>query len=81
MSKKIFIKAIGWLGTLLLIGTYALNSFGLIKSDTIFYPLLNLIAASALAIRVYADRNYSNLVLEVFWGFIAIIAIVRFVLS
>ncbi|MCA9356263.1 hypothetical protein H6790_02445 [Candidatus Nomurabacteria bacterium] len=78
---KVSIKMIGWFGTILLIGTYALNSFGFLHSQSILYPVLNLLAAIALGARVYADKNYSNLILEIFWGGIAVFAIIKFVLS
>lgn len=72
------VKVIGWLGTGILIVTYGLNSFGYIDSESLWYPLLNLIAAIFLGIRVFSDRNYSNLILEIFWGAIAVIAIFSF---
>lgn len=75
------IKTIGWIGTVLLIGVYGLNSLGYISSVSLWYPLLNLVAATCLGIRVYADRNYSNLILELFWSGIAIFAILKFVIS
>lgn len=76
--KKPIIEIIGWAGTIILIGIYALNSFGVVESTSLLYLISNLIAAIFLAIRVFADRNYSNLVLEIFWGAIAISAIVKF---
>ncbi len=74
------IKIIGWAGTVLLIGVYALNSFGVISSVSLVYLFSNLIAAILLGIRVFADKNYSNVVLEIFWGLIALVAIVKFYL-
>lgn len=73
------IQIIGWSGTVVLIGAYALNSFGVLDSQGLLYPLLNLFAAVSLGIRVWADRNYSNLILEVFWGGVAIIAFLNFI--
>ncbi len=75
------IKTIGWIGTVLLIGVYGLNSLGYISSVSLWYPLLNLVAAICLGIRVYADKNYSNVILEVFWAGIAIFAIVKYMIS
>lgn len=72
------IKIVGWVGTTLLIGVYALNSFGVISSVSLIYLISNLIAAILLGIRVFADKNYSNVVLEIFWGLIALVAIVKF---
>jgi len=71
------ISFIGWSGTVVLIGAYALNSFGIISSQGILYPIFNLYAALALGVRVYADRNYANVTLEVFWGIIAVVSLVR----
>lgn len=71
------IQIIGWSGTVVLIGAYALNSFGVLESRGLLYPLLNLFAAVSLGIRVWADRNYSNLILEIFWGGVACIAFLR----
>jgi len=79
MDKKNRVKIIGWLGTILLITAYTLNSFGLISSLGILYALANFFAALFLGIRVYADRNWSNLVLEFFWISVATINIIRII--
>lgn len=73
------IQIIGWSGTVVLIGAYALNSFGVISSQGLLYPILNLYAAIALGVRVWADRNYSNLILEIFWGGVALISFIGFI--
>ena len=75
------IKIIGWAGTTLLILAFALNSWGYISAENLIYPILNLIAALLLAIRVWADKNWSNLFLEVFWGAIALVSIIKFFIS
>lgn len=71
------VKIIGWLGTVLLIGAYGANSLGYLDSSSILYPILNLLAAIFLGIRVFADKNYSNFILEIFWGIIAILSIAK----
>jgi fluoride ion exporter CrcB/FEX len=75
-SKEIII--IGWVGTIILFSAYALNTWGFIESTGLAYGFSNLVAAILLGIRVYADRNWSNLVLEIFFGFIAITSLVRY---
>ncbi len=72
------VRILGWLGTAVLIFVYALNSFGVIESQGFWYPLLNLLAAILLGVRVFADRNYSNLILEIFWAGVAIIALLNY---
>lgn len=72
------IKMIGWLGTFLLMVTYLLNILSIITAQSLVYLGLNLVAAFCLGIRVYEDRNFSNVFLEIFWAIVAIIGIVRY---
>ncbi len=76
-DKKIIVS-IGWLGTILLMSAYTLNSFGILASTGPLYAGINILAGIFLAIRVYADRNWSNLILEFFWISIAIANIIRY---
>jgi phage-related minor tail protein len=79
-KHSLLIQIIGWSGTIVLIGAYALNSFGVLPSQGLVYPILNLYAAIALGIRVWADKNMSNLILEIFWGGVAVAALLSFIL-
>lgn len=72
------VNIIGWTGTIMLITAYTLNSLGIIESTGPIYGGINIIAGTFLGIRVYADRNWANLSLEVFWVGIAIINIIRY---
>jgi hypothetical protein len=42
---------------------------------------MNLIAAVLLAIRVWVNKNWSNLFLEFFWGAIAVVSIIKFFIN
>jgi len=77
-KHSLWIQIIGWTGTVILMTAYALNSFGVIPSQGFLYPFFNLIAAILLGIRVFADRNYSNLILEIVFGVIALTALIAF---
>ncbi len=77
LTKK-HISIIGWIGTILLIITYALNTFGIITSTGITYAVMNIFAAVFLGLRVYIDKNWSNLFLEFFWISVAVISLVRY---
>ena len=72
------VKLIGWVGTIILIVAYSLNSLGYLETKNIIYPILNLLAATLLAVRVYSDKNWSNLFLETFWGAIAVVSIIKY---
>lgn len=73
-----FIKIIGWLGTVILMATYMLNIFGVVSAQSLAYLIPNLLAGIFLGMRVYKDRNYSNVLLEIFWIAITLVAIVRY---
>lgn len=72
------IKFIGWLGTILLMATYMLNILGVITAQSLVYLFANLLAAIFLGIRVYSDKNFSNVFLEIFWAGVAIVGIVKY---
>lgn len=76
LSQKT-VKIIGWMGTLLLIITYALNTFGFIDSTGISYAVMNIFAALFLGLRVYVDKNWSNLFLEFFWIGVALLSLIH----
>jgi hypothetical protein len=82
MSKKISHKQIaaeiaGWYGTIAILAAYVLVSFNAISSDGIAFQLLNLTGAiGIIAIATYKKVRQS-IVLNVFWGIIAIVAIIN----
>jgi hypothetical protein len=77
-KHKPIITIIGWSGTTILLAAYTLNSLGFIPSTGTIYGFSNLVAALFLGIRVYADRNWANVALEIFFGVVAIITLVRY---
>lgn len=72
------IKIIGWIGALLLIGVYTLTVLGYLLPANPLYLLANFIGALCIGVQVYADRNYSNLILQLFWAGIALFGILKF---
>ena len=78
IEKTKTITIIGWVGTIILFVAYAANAWGFIASTGLVYSIANLVAATLLGIRVYVDRNWSNLALEIFFGAVAIVSLVRY---
>ena len=77
-KKKEFIKnLIGWIAVLLIIIAYFSITADLISSKDVSYNLLNLVGGILLAWRVYQDKNYSNLALEIAFIVIAIVALTK----
>ena len=67
---------IGWAGMILVLLAYALLSSGKIKNGYL-YQTLNFIAALLMAVGLYPKNAWFSFTLQVIWGLIAIIAIVR----
>ncbi|HEX7042739.1 MAG TPA: hypothetical protein VF189_05810 [Patescibacteria group bacterium] len=74
--KKFIIETFGWYGTVAIIGAYALISFNLIKSASLFYQILNLTGALGIITVSYYKKVFQSVVLNLIWGIVAIIAIV-----
>lgn len=70
-------KIIGWIGAFLIVLAYFLLTFEFVISHDILYNMLNLIGASLMAYRVWVDRNFSNLALEIVFITIALFALAK----
>lgn len=77
MSKNLVNEIIGWYGTIAVIVAYGLVSFGLISAETLFYQILNATGAAGVGYISFKKKAYQPGVLNVVWGIIAIVGIVR----
>ena len=71
------IEIIGWIGTVLIVGSYFLNINGKIKSTSVSYILTNLVGGILFSIYTYAHRTWPNMVVNVIWVFIAVAALMK----
>ncbi len=76
MKQKV-IEALGWYGTVAIVGAYALTSFGLLDSSNIWYQILNLTGAIGIVIVSFSKKAYQPGVLNIIWTVIALIAIFK----
>lgn len=76
---KLLIDIIGWVGSIQVIAAYGLNSYQLIKSDSIWFLLLNLIGGICLIVYSVYYTAYANTFINVVWVIIAVPALIRFV--
>mgnify|MGYP001568079435 CR=1 FL=1 len=65
----------GWYGMLAILGAYALVSFKLVKSDSLVFQLLNLTGAIGLIIVAASKGVTQSVILNIFWGAVALIAL------
>jgi len=74
---KLLIDIIGWIGSVLLIAAYALNSYQKIKSDSYIFLTFNIIAGFFLIIYSWYYTAYANTFINVVWVIIAIPALIK----
>ncbi len=79
MAESIY-EFLGWVGILLVLGAYALLSFGILASDSLFYHGLNLFGAIGIIVDAVTDKNYQPAVLNVVWAGIAIFGLVNVII-
>ena len=77
MTLKSFVDLSGWTAALLILGSYALLSFGKIQARAPVYQLMNLIGAIGFIINCAWNGAWPSVALNVVWGGIAIYALRR----
>lgn len=73
---EILFDVAGWIGTVLILLAYLLLSFKKIKPGKT-YQLINLFGALFMAIGLLPKNAWFSFALQVVWGVIAIVAIVK----
>lgn len=80
MTKKT-VEILGWFGVVAILSAYCLNILGLIRVENIFYIALNILGSIAILIDAYKRKHYQPVVLNIVWVSVAIVALVRIILS
>jgi len=78
--RKVVIETLGWVGVIMIVGAYALNTFGVIESQSIIYAVLNIVGSIGIALDAWFVKNYQPVVLNGIWMIIAIVNIIRVVI-
>lgn len=67
---------LGWIGTFLLVMDYILLSTNKIENGKL-YQIINLVASLCMAIGVFPKNAWFSFALQVVWGIIAIVALIK----
>ena len=73
----LLIDVLGWIGSIAILAAYGLNSYQLIKSDSILFYSLNIAGGIFLIIYSTEKEAYANTFINVVWVIIAVPAIIR----
>ena len=63
MKNKILSATIGWLGAIVLLSAYALNSFKIVEGQSLIYQSMNLLGSILIMIYTYYKKAYPNTLL------------------
>ncbi|HXK38078.1 MAG TPA: hypothetical protein VJ579_03350 [Candidatus Paceibacterota bacterium] len=77
MQDNTLLEAIGVLGSIMVLGAFALNSFGVVESSSTVYQIMNLVGGSAFVYYTFKKTAWSSLVVNVAWVIIALVALYR----
>ncbi len=77
MTLKSFIEWSGWLAALLILGSYALLSFGKLQSRSPIYQWMNIVGAVGFIINCSWNGAWPSVALNVVWAGIALYALRR----
>ena len=74
---EIFVETIGWIASILIVGAFAMNSFGKIASTSKLYQLANLTGGIFFIVNTVYHKAYPSAVVNVVWVIIAVSALLK----
>lgn len=77
LPKNNLAEAFGWFASIVMLGGYALLSFGVISGESAIYHGMFLIGSIGLAVITYRHRAFQSFTVNVFFGVLALVALIR----
>jgi len=68
----ILIEVLGWIASVLIVGSYALNITGKLPASSKTYVLANIIGGVFFVVNTYFHKAYPSMFVNVIWVIIAI---------
>jgi hypothetical protein len=68
----ILIEVLGWIASVLIVGSYALNITGKLSASSKIYVLANIIGGIFFVVNTYYHHAYPSMFVNVIWVIIAI---------
>jgi hypothetical protein len=72
MPLELLIEILGWIASVLIVGSYALNITGKLHSSSKIYVLANIIGGVFFVVNTYFHKAYPSMFVNVVWVIIAI---------
>jgi hypothetical protein len=77
LPKNKLAEAFGWVASIIMLTAYALLSLGIISGESAWYHGMFLIGSIGLAVITYRHRAYQSFTVNVFFGLLALVALIR----
>jgi len=74
------VQVLGWYGFIALLVAYGVVSLSIVSPNSLVYQFLNLSGSVGLAILAFFKKAYQNTLVNVVWGAISIVALIRLLL-
>lgn len=72
MPLELLIEMLGWIASVLIVGSYALNITGKLAASSKIYVLANIIGGVFFVVNTYFHKAYPSMFVNVVWVIIAI---------
>ena len=72
MPLELLIEMLGWIASVLIVGSYALNITGKLLASSKIYVLANIIGGVFFVVNTYFHKAYPSMFVNVVWVIIAI---------
>ena len=69
----VLIEIMGWIGSVLIVGSYALNITGRLEATHKLYVLANILGGLFFVVNTYYHQAYPSMFVNIVWVIIAIV--------
>jgi len=71
------IESMGWIASVLIVGSYALNITGKLEAENKWYVWANIIGGLFFVVNTYFHQAYPSMMVNIIWVVIAIAMIIK----
>lgn len=71
------IESLGWIASVLIVGSYALNITGKLEAENKWYVWANIIGGLFFVVNTYFHQAYPSMMVNIIWVVIAIVMIIK----
>lgn len=73
----ILVEVLGWIASLLIVGSYALNITGRLSAKSKLYVSANIIGGIFFVVNTYYHQAYPSMLVNIVWVIIAVVMLTK----